>query len=334
MPKTLPLIDASILKPVVSWLDQNGAITERYLDLNHIPGEVIESGGWISKRQVYSFLADVVHRERCDEIGFAAFMDFQLDDLGSMGHAIRTTGTVSDALGTFSRLAARAFEGNQFWIEHNGNEAWLCNRILDDVPSEGRAIGQHASVMILAGLLRSVADKKYRPQRIRLQAKQARSLNKVQGFEDCQAAFECTENAIAFPAKFLSRKTIGSWRSKVQQASHEEVDQSTSFVRSLHRLIESRFGYSHPPSLELASEITGVNVRTLKRRLFDGGTTYRELLDRIRFDRASEMLLGSCTSVSEISVELGYSAPANFVRAFKRMSGYTPSEFRSDQEIE
>jgi hypothetical protein len=48
MTKTLPLIEASILRPIVAWLEQNGAVTERHLDARHIPGELIETGGWIS----------------------------------------------------------------------------------------------------------------------------------------------------------------------------------------------------------------------------------------------------------------------------------------------
>ena len=34
-------------------LGENGVITERYLDARHIPGELVESGGWISKQQIY-----------------------------------------------------------------------------------------------------------------------------------------------------------------------------------------------------------------------------------------------------------------------------------------
>jgi AraC-like DNA-binding protein len=273
-------------------------------------------------------LADVVHREQCKEVGFAAYAGFGLDDLGSMAHAIRSTETVNDALGTFSRRAARAFEGNLFWVEEDGDEAWLCNRIVDDVAAEGRAIAQHASVMILAGLLRSVAGAGCCPLGIRLQAERTRVLKRIPGLEDCQATFECSENAVAFPAKFLSRATNGSWRSKTQPSSDAATEESASFVRSLHRLIESHAGHARLPSLQTASEMTGLSVRTLKRRLFDSGVTYRELLDRIRFHQACAMLMDSRMSVKEIALELRYANPSNFIRAFHRIAGTTPTEFR------
>ncbi len=50
----------------------------------------------------------------------------------------------------------------------------------------------------------------------------------------------------------------------------------------------------------MASEMTGESVSTVKLSLFESGIAHRELFDRIRFDRAREMLLESQMAVREI----------------------------------
>lgn len=67
---------------------------------------------------------------------------------------------------------------------------------------------------------------------------------------------------------------------------------------------------------------------TLKRRLAEEGTTFRDLLEDLRHDTARQMLMDSHASISEVAHRLGYRDLAAFSRAFRRWSGKTPSEFR------
>ena len=82
------------------------------------------------------------------------------------------------------------------------------------------------------------------------------------------------------------------------------------------------------PTLETLSAIIGVSQRTIRRCLFNEAITYRELLNRIRFDAACAMLDDEKMLVTDIAFELGYSGPNNFVRAFQRIAGMTPSKYR------
>ncbi|WP_181164557.1 helix-turn-helix transcriptional regulator [Amaricoccus solimangrovi] len=70
------------------------------------------------------------------------------------------------------------------------------------------------------------------------------------------------------------------------------------------------------------------NVRTLQRTLNREGLDYRGLVNVIRVQRARELLGGTQMSITDISSQLGYSAPANFARAFRRITGVAPSDFR------
>ena len=53
----------------------------------------------------------------------------------------------------------------------------------------------------------------------------------------------------------------------------------------------------------------------------------------ITIQRALDLLLETNQSVEEISFNLGFSTPSYFIRLFKRMTGKTPGEIRTNREI-
>jgi AraC-like DNA-binding protein len=83
------------------------------------------------------------------------------------------------------------------------------------------------------------------------------------------------------------------------------------------------------PRLTLAAEIAGTSTRTLQRRLAADGLSYSELIDRARFDIASRMLVETDARSIEIAQATAYSDPSHFARAFRRIAGLSPDEYRT-----
>jgi len=330
--KSLPLIEASILSPILSWLNENGANVEAHLDRARIPSEQVASGGWLSKAQVYGFLSDVVRREHCEELAFAAYQHFQMSDLGPLAAKMQSAATFKQSLDVFCRLASRSYEGNEFWLTVDADDAWFCGRVVDNA-GDGHAYAQHGSLMVLLQIVRSVAGANWAPRRLCLQAPKTDALRICGGLQECEASFNYQHTAVAFPRELLARsikrttnaeRTEGNARIGLGDVS----DAQDSFADALQRLLASRFPVDGLPTLQETAEIAGTSQRTLKRRLFDDGVNYREVSDRVLFDAARRLLCDTDSSIAEISFELGYSGPNNFVRAFKRISGVTPTEFR------
>ncbi|BCH21201.1 hypothetical protein MesoLjLb_09860 [Mesorhizobium sp. L-8-3] len=82
-------------------------------------------------------------------------------------------------------------------------------------------------------------------------------------------------------------------------------------------------------SIEDAARSMDTSVRTLQRELQQAGADFRSLTSAVRIERATELLMGTNVSVTSISEELGYSSPAGFSRAFRKVKGLGPREFRS-----
>lgn len=83
-----------------------------------------------------------------------------------------------------------------------------------------------------------------------------------------------------------------------------------------------------PPTLRDMAQKLHLSVRTLNRRLQAASTTYQDLLDDVRRQRAGELLVERRHRVGDIAAALGYRDPASFGRAFKRWYGTTPGRYR------
>lgn len=109
---------------------------------------------------------------------------------------------------------------------------------------------------------------------------------------------------------------------ELQKALKEQGDLAMA-VRNMLRMMPAPL-----PSLEAMAERFRVSSRTLKRRLADKETSYREIVESVLKDRAIQLLRYTSQSVSEIAYELGYADLSNFSRAFRKWTGKSASEFR------
>lgn len=80
--------------------------------------------------------------------------------------------------------------------------------------------------------------------------------------------------------------------------------------------------------IDEVAEKLSVTGRTLRRRLTDEGTNFRELYTDTRLEIARELLEQTGLNVETVSWRVGYAEPASFVRAFSRKFGLTPGQAR------
>ena len=77
----------------------------------------------------------------------------------------------------------------------------------------------------------------------------------------------------------------------------------------------------------IAAEI-GLEPRTLQRRLKVEGSSFQALVDEVRLARAKYYLEKTRLSITDVAQELGYAEASVFVRAFKRLTGNSPNQYR------
>jgi len=83
--------------------------------------------------------------------------------------------------------------------------------------------------------------------------------------------------------------------------------------------------------LSLAEVARAVNTSTFyfcKMFKKATGLTFTEYLSRVRVEKAKSLLLNPHTRVSEAAFEVGFQSLSQFNRAFKRIAGVSPTEYR------
>jgi AraC-like DNA-binding protein len=82
------------------------------------------------------------------------------------------------------------------------------------------------------------------------------------------------------------------------------------------------------PTMHRIARELWISSRTLRRGLEREGTTFKAVLDHLRYQRALRYLEGREMGCSEIARRLGFSHVEGFYRAFKRWTGQTPLRYR------
>jgi AraC-like DNA-binding protein len=145
--------------------------------------------------------------------------------------------------------------------------------------------------------------------------------------------FDYPFNRISIPDEFCRRPLPMYNPTAVRQAENalqrflESVNnQHQELQAKIKELLSSRTG--EVPSFENIADHLHVSPRTLNRRLKANGTTYKEIVSDIRKRQAVEYLSGNNFSIDEIAYRLGYKEPSNFSKAFRKWTGFSPSQYR------
>lgn len=83
------------------------------------------------------------------------------------------------------------------------------------------------------------------------------------------------------------------------------------------------------PTIARIARASGTSVRTMQRRLTREGTAFSEQLDIVRRRLAIQVIGTEDADISEVTERLSYSSPPALVRAIRRLTGSTPSQLRA-----
>jgi AraC-like DNA-binding protein len=138
-------------------------------------------------------------------------------------------------------------------------------------------------------------------------------------------AAACLERPVAGADPQVYRQTL---REVSALATLEQGDLVGQIRRVLRRLLVGGAGQAETSLAEVA-RLFSIHPRTLNRRLRDQGTSFKALVDALRYDMARQLLRDTGLAAAEIAAALDYAEPAAFNRAFRRWSGMAPLAWRA-----
>jgi len=118
---------------------------------------------------------------------------------------------------------------------------------------------------------------------------------------------------------------IHLWAEKIQKQQHK-------YLVKVRHYIENNF--DNPDlSLNLLAEQCNTTTSYLSRLFKDSfGINFIEYLNQYRIDKAKE-LLESEQSVKEVAITTGFNSQQNFIRVFKKYTGVTPGQYKSQKML-
>ena len=99
------------------------------------------------------------------------------------------------------------------------------------------------------------------------------------------------------------------------------------FAETLSTVVHPHLSNGYPTA-RLAAALMDTSATTLARRLAECGTSYRSLIDRVRFEKAKDLLRDTDLRITDISLAVGFEDCSNFARMFRRIGGLGPRQYR------
>jgi AraC-like DNA-binding protein len=331
-PDSIPLADPGNLLPAVRFLEAEGLPYARDLDALHVPIESVETGrGKISKVQLFEIL-DRWRLAMSDDFGYRAGSHYTPALMGGIGALMTQAPTLAEAIRRLDDHLRAWVSDNSMRVERNGDRAFLQIATRDGLDIE-RTVANQITVHALVNIVRLAAGPTWTPKKVWVELPREAYDERSGGLWGAEVVFDAVDTTVEFPAHFLALRPDRGGYGRAAPVPHPPGPAMSDQVR---QVVDGCMGFSAgsdqsvlpPPTLPELADLVGASARTLQRRLAEEGSEYRRIVSDVRFERARQMLEVEAIPAAELATLLGYTSKSAFLRAFRRYTGMTPSEYR------
>lgn len=265
-------------------------------------------------------------------IGIQAGLRYRLATYGIWGFALLSCATLRNAIGMAVRYLELSYPFPDIRTEVEGD---MLVTTIDDskVPDDVRTFIVDRDCASMASIMRDLINTTLPVVSVNLRRRAPNDLRPYQELFGMTPVFGAEENRIVKDAAgFLDLPLPG--------ASPEVARQCEEQCQAMLARRHARTGFAGRvrdrlvavpgklPDMEALAEELHMTSRTLRRRLAEEGTSFRQLQEEVR-EALAEELLASGLTLEQVAEALGYGEVSNFIRACRRWKGMTPHKYRS-----
>ena len=261
----------------------------------------------------------------------------RMNQLGLAGITASQAPTVREAarcLTRFEPLYAQNYRG-QSSFEEDSRGAWLRFYSISPYNAYNRFVVDSVMASWL-GQLGQLAGTGLAAERVQIEFAAPEYATRYAEFFGCAVEFERPLNQLRLSRESLALRNPlhcpSTWRQLLELAEGalEQLTRTRSLSERVARLLGPLLKGREPDIAEIAAKLQ-LPAWTLRRKLAEEGSGYREILNDTRRDLALTYIRDTELAFGEIAFLLGFASAEAFQRAFKRWSGRTPGEFRRSQ---
>ena len=319
----VPLLRAAVTEPLILAAQTVGSPVEKVLRSVGLPMYMLDDPYMLIPEVPAWHFVNAIYRMEGDPLfGLKAAMELAHQDIESVKPLLQGCANLNGLLKRFIAVAPSQSSVNNYELMEDGELLWFMQKGF-------RLTSDYAQVELfeIAGmiqLVQLVAGEDWRPPEIHFSFKYDSHVNHSEHLNPSKIHFSKPYPGIAIPRDLLPTELPELGGSGDVQAISVMPD---SISDQLLVAVKPYIG-ERTLNKSLLSDITGMRIRTLQRKLARENSNYFEIIDRARFEKSKLMLLQTDEKLLNISLMLGYENASTFSRAFKRWAGVTPTEFR------
>jgi AraC-like DNA-binding protein len=294
----------------------------------------------VSANQIAQSYKNALKYSRSPSFAFDAGSEFHVSTFGIYGLALLSGIDFRQSIAfglQYYQLAAPLL--NATFEERDSSAAWCITvlpfRSLDTALRDFIVELQFSAVLRVH---RDIMGPDFRLTQIHLNAQRpTQGAHHAEKF-GCEVLYEQPQNRLLFPAEWLDRKpALGNPVTHAQAAIIceqllTELKHNTGVAGRVRQVLLTNL--ESPPNVDTLAGQLGLSTRTLRRRLQEENTSYRELIDDLRAQTAIRYMRDTRLTVETIAFLLGFGDPAAFRHAFRRWTKTAPNEFRRSLRLE
>lgn len=328
----IALVRSTVLAPIVRFLDHEGVPYEPIFEAAKLSPRLIERPhDLFPLAQGFTLSEQIARALALDDAGLRAASHVEITDFGQLGDIVCGAATLSEALHSLVKGVTAFNTGERLSLEWRGERLFFRHRFaIRALPGQRHADCYSLVVMIKA--VQFALGSEWKPDLILLPESERARKRQYEDFFKTDIWCENETWAISVSPSRLSdpiKKTELRSNSR-QDARSIPPSPARDLIGSLRDMIRPSLQRAYP-DIGHAAALAGVSVSTLQRRLRDSGITYSELVETERLRLSIELLAQGDIKICDVASELGYTEPANFIRAFRKWTGLTPSQFQTHQ---
>ncbi|MGH8493171.1 MAG: AraC family transcriptional regulator [Moraxellaceae bacterium] len=333
-----PRIPLVIVEQCLAIAEHAGLNRERLLrEAGFSLADLAAAGSWLSFRQVEPVLRLGIERVQDPLAGLHASPHINLATLGVLGYALQTSSTLKDLIETSIRFERLLGDVGTTSLGHSpGVALWQWQGAIEDP-----VVARHTHECILgcwAGMLRLMKPRQAQPllavHFLHAAPADASCVHETEKFFGCPVHYQQAGSALVLlPAALNAPLALANpdLHEALEQHARQQLQarKNENGLREKVRacmLVLLRRG--EVPTRESLAAQLGMSGRNLHRRLQERGSSFRDILDAVRFEMARECLGDNSLSVDAVAAKLGFQESQSFIRWFRRHAGTTPGDFR------
>ena len=327
----LHLIKVAQVIPFVNVLEQAGAPVRKLSERVGMPIDAVYAGkGVIGEYCVWRFIDLATKHQQLDLLGYDVAKQYPVNSVEGLGGIrTRTATTLKELLEYFIEDVQAESTGCSYSLKPTTDGLYFVRELMFGEKWKNWQTEQYM-ITIIIQIIRLCAGPKWLPPEVKISSSH-KALPFPDEWKSIMFVWGSDTTDIKIPEKILAL-SLGKQATKKTSDYKKITDSAPCIPLNFTELIRTQM-LTNSLGIKNAAQQTGLSPKTLKRKLRQDNTSYSGIVEQLRFELAQSRLKNSAAPIHAIARELGYEHHANFTRAFKRMSGITPQEYRNQMDL-